>query len=86
MFHMRIQPQALERLKAGPRGEALGLIFEYMLKTCEVMGSSATEQVLTFQDQSMIAEEGDLVPIIILALRPANVGPTVDVPANPAPE
>lgn len=84
---MRIQPEALARLSAGPRGEALALIFDYMLKTCEVMGNSATEQLLTFQDPGVVAEEGDLVPIIILALRPASRDrPTVDIPADPAPE
>jgi RNA 3'-terminal phosphate cyclase len=84
---MRIQPEALARLRAAQmRGEAIATIFEHMGKMAEVAGYSAAEQLLTYQEPNAVVEEGDLVPIIILALRPANVGPTVGIPPDPAPE
>ena len=64
------------------RGEAIATIFEHLGKMAEVVGYSAAEQLLTYQEPG--AQEGDLVPIIILALRPANVGATVDATADPA--
>lgn len=69
---MRIPVSALEKV-AGSRmsGPAIRTIFERMLADIEHIGVPATEITLDFQDHTIPAEEGDVVPVIILALRPA---------------
>lgn len=69
---MRIPTDALEKV-AGSRmsGPAIRTIFERMLLDIEQFGIVASELTLDFQDHSKPADEDEVIPVIILALRPA---------------
>jgi len=69
---VQIPTSALEKV-AGSRmsGPAIRTIFERMLRDIEEFGIIASEMTLSFQDPNLPVTEGDVVPVIILALRPA---------------
>lgn len=68
---MQINPSALNRLRqAQLRSDGIATIFEAMSKAIEA-GATATEFVLGYQHPDDPVAEGDLVPVIVIALRPA---------------
>jgi hypothetical protein len=69
---VQINKSALGRLTAGQfRPDAIGTIFETMALAAQQMGSAATEFTLGYQHPDDPVADGDLVPVIVLALRPA---------------
>lgn len=68
---MQINQAAMRRLRSAQlRAEAIATIFEVMIKAIEA-GSSQTEFMLGYQSPEDTVADGDLVPVIVLALRPA---------------
>jgi hypothetical protein len=71
---MRIHPEALERLRAAPfTGRSLAEIFEQMHRLSAIDPNCAPSFSLDYQSQADVIEEGDLIPIITIALRPATI-------------
>ncbi len=69
---MQIQRSALEKVEGSRMsGPAIRTIFERMLIDIDQLGIAASEITLDFQDHTLPAQEGEMVPVIILALRPA---------------
>lgn len=68
---MQINESALQRVRSAQlRGEGVALIFEMMAKLV-AEGAAAAEFTLGYQKPEDVIQEGDLVPVIVLALRPA---------------
>ena len=85
---MQLQLSALANVRASRMsGPAIALMFERMLEDVKVLGVSATEITLDFQDFSLPALEGDVIPTIVLALRPAKSEPAPETltPEKPDP-
>lgn len=71
---MQIHKPALQRVKSAPfRAEGIAQIFEHMVEAVKQFGPAAGEYVLGYQATGDPVEEGDLVPVITLSLRPAHV-------------
>lgn len=85
---MKINPQALERLKAAAvTAGSLAAIFEQMGEAFQLFGTAYASFGIDFQGDADV-EEDDLIPVITLTLRPAtpNDRPDVDVPPEPTPD
>jgi hypothetical protein len=73
---MQIHPSSLERLRSAQfRPEAIATIFEHMGKMTGEIGAAASEFTLGYQKDEDEVREGDMVPVIVLALRPAKLSP-----------
>lgn len=73
---MQIHPSSLGRLRSAQfRSEAIATIFEHLAKLNGEFGSVASEYTLGYQSPDDEVTEGDLVPVIVLALRPATLPP-----------
>lgn len=73
---MQINNSALQRVRSGQfRGEAIATIFEHLATMVGEMGAAASEFTLGYQQPGDPVNEGDMVPVIVLALRPAQKPP-----------
>lgn len=73
---MQINESALNRVRSAQfRGDGIALIFETMGKLIAEQGVPAAEFTLGYHSPEDPVAEGDLVPVIVLALRPAQVKP-----------
>lgn len=72
---MRINPAALERLSQAPlTGEGLVRIFNEMMPIAQEAGPNCCASLnLDYQDQDAPIEDGDLIPVITITLRPATI-------------
>lgn len=71
---MAILTPALNRLRqAQLRAEAVCTIFEHLDHAVEQFGAAASSVQIEYQKPDDEPVEGDLVPVIILSLRPAAV-------------
>lgn len=82
---MQISTSALQRVRSAQlRPDAIATIFEHMAACAELHPGGRPQFVLDYEDPDMPAGEGDLIPVIILSLRPANHDrATVDIPEQP---
>lgn len=72
---MPIAKEGLIRLRDSlMRGEAVATIFEGMVIGMERLGAPTSHLTLDFQHPDDVLDEGDLIPVITLSLRPATVG------------
>lgn len=90
---MQINPQAIERVRTSrPTGEGTATIFEYLLAAMVIAGDTAlVSMALDYQYEGDPVQEGDLIPVITFALRPAtlvktDVEPNLDVHSGPVAE
>lgn len=73
---MQINSSALQRVRSGQfRPDAIATIFENMANLVGETGAAATEFTLGYQHPDDLVTEGDMVPVIVLALRPAQKPP-----------
>lgn len=73
---MQIAPEALTRLRESlMRGDAVATIFESMAFGMEKINSPTSHLTLDFQHPDDVLEEGILIPVITLSLRPATMAP-----------
>ena len=71
---MPIAPKALTRLRESlMRGEAVATIFEGMAIGMEQLNCPTSHFSLDFQHPDDVLEEGALIPVITLSLRPATM-------------
>jgi hypothetical protein len=71
---MQIHKPSLQRVKSAPfRADGIAQIFEHMVEAVRQFGPAAGEYVLGYQAADDPVEEGDLVPVITLSLRPTYV-------------
>ncbi len=69
---MQILPAALQRVRTAPlRAEAIATIFESLAQHFEQCGEEAATYTLGYQNADDFVSEGDLVPVIVLSVRPA---------------
>ena len=78
---MQVQSQALERVR-GCRldPEKIASIYERMVVDIATFGVQATEITLDWHKPEDPIQEGDMVPVLILALRPIVKEPEDDRP------
>lgn len=81
---MQIQASALERVR-GCRLDpnVIASIYERMLNDVRVLGVKATELTLDWQDYNEPVAEGDMVPVMVLCLRPAIKEPPPEIEIAP---
>lgn len=69
---MPIPQHVLQRVRSAPSsGEGLARIFEQIALTAELLGGAIGQFTLDFQRADDPVVEGDLIPVIVLTLRPA---------------
>jgi len=69
---MRLHPQSINRFISGKfRPEPILTILEGLRNAFEQLGPEAAELHLDWQKDDDLVEVGDLVPVIVIALRPA---------------
>jgi len=70
---MRINPQALERVKgARLSGDGVAATFQELFKLLERFPDAEAAMSLVYQDKDDVVEEHDLIPVITLSFRPAS--------------
>lgn len=73
---MPINQAALQRLRDSQmRGGGVATIFEHLAFGFEQLGAAASQVQIDYQDPADTVVEGDLIPVITLALRPATLQP-----------
>jgi len=83
---VQIQDSALNRVRGCHLDAAhIAAIYERMLKDVKVLGVKATEVTLDWQDYNEPITEGDMVPVMVLALRPAMKEPPPETEIAPSP-
>ena len=74
---MPIHHPTFDRLRAAKiRGDGLATILEQMAAGIEMLGAATSQLQLDWQQPDDELREGDLLPIVILSLRPAIVPPS----------
>jgi len=73
---VQIQEPALQRVRSGQfRADGIAAIFEHMGKMVAELGPTCAEFTIGYQSPDEPVAEGDMVPVIILQLRPAVIPP-----------
>ncbi len=71
---MQINEQALKRLQESSiTPEAVVATLEQICNGCNMFGIVGSQIPLDYQDADTVLEEGDLIPFIIIGLRPPTI-------------
>ena len=73
---MPIHHPTFDRLRAAKvSGDGLATILEQMVVGIEMLGAATSQLQLDWQKPEEEVREGDLLPVVILSLRPAIIPP-----------